>query len=148
MSLRRLVLAGSLLAASGCSSGPTETEPSLLELRTAPTTLVVGGRAVPVSAEIWRNLMPSIGPAGSPLAAFIRFPQDAPSLAVTRIWVLLGEDSWSGPASLTVDSQTWMARNGPEWALGSQAEVVARLRLVGGRLRLVRVPAVTIQGAF
>ena len=140
-----LAFAGGMLGGCGVLSEP---DPPLSQLRAAPTSLVVDDRVVPVGAEIWRNLMPSIGPRGSPLTVFLHLPGNAPALTVTRLWVLLGDQVWSGPAERDQGTTTWVARNGPEWPVGASTEVVGRIRLDSQRSVLVRVPGVVIGGAY
>jgi hypothetical protein len=146
--MRRLILAGSL-ALTACAGGTVEPDPSFPELRSAPTSLSVDGQDVRVSIEIWRDLMPRIGPGGgSPLAVFATFAPRAPALTVTEVHLLLGDQHWSGSASQLGDPKSWAALGGPEWPVGSTVTVVLLLRIPGQGAARLRVPDVAIKGAY
>ena len=148
MSFRHLSprpLTATMLASS---ADPTEPDIPLSELQAAPTRLVVNDRPVPVTAEIWRDLMPSVTPQGSPLAVLLHLPEDAPTVTVTRLWVVLGNQVWFGTASRATASTTWVARNGPEWPEHASTDVIADILLTPPNRVLVRVPGVIIRGAY
>ena len=132
----------------GSADDPTEPDIPLSELQAAPTSLVVNDRTVPVTAEIWRDLMPSVIPQGSPLAVLFHLPDDAPAVTVTRLWVVLGNQVWPGTASRATASTTWVARNGPQWPEHASTDVIAEILLTPPNTVLVRVPGVVIRGAY
>jgi hypothetical protein len=66
---------GALIVAAlsvACGGGPTAPDPTINDLRRAPLTVTIDGASVGLQTSLWRNLMPSVPPSGSPLLATIR----------------------------------------------------------------------------
>ncbi len=142
----RPLVAGSLILALGCQPGAFEPLPTLDELRSAPTALVIAGRQVPIELFLWRDFMPISPPDGKPLAAVIRLPSDVESLEVTKSWVLQESLIWVAAPSFVAAStgREWVARGGPKWGPGVDVEVIVRVRDASGGAYLVRTPNVPI----
>jgi hypothetical protein len=132
----------------GCSDSPTAPDPATGDLRRAPLAITVDGANVVLQTSLWRNLMPSVPPSGSPLLATIRLPTSVKSASVDRVWVLLGDATWEVTPERLDNSSEWMARDGPQWAPGSRVDVVARVRGMDGRTQLVRAADQIIEAAY
>lgn len=146
LTMRWLILTGSL-ALAACNGSSTAPDSSFAELRSAPTSLSIGGQEVRVSVELWRDLMPRLGPASSPLSVFASFAP-RPALTVTEVHLFLGDQHWSSAATQLGASNTWSAGNGPEWAVGSSVTVVLLLRIPGQGAARLRIANVEIKGAY
>lgn len=134
----RLIAGGVLLGAlftGGClfdeGGEPGDRPPgfSMDQLRAAPETLRVGGRAVTAHAELWRNFMPSVPPSGSPL------------LGVSRAWATTL--AHQGPGA-SPKSERHSFGGGPEWDLGTLVDVVVGLRTRPDHIDLVHAGKVLI----
>src|SRR5262245_14536534 len=142
--LRTAVIVAALSA--GCGS-PTAPDPTIDDLRRAPLTVTVDGTNVALQASLWRNLMPSIPPVGSPLVATIRLAAAVRSASVDRMWLLRGEETWETTPERLAGRSEWIARDGPQWTPGSRVDVVARVRSKDGRAQLVRVADQIVEAA-
>ena len=131
-----------------CGGAPTAPDPTINDLRRAPLTVTVDGASVALQASLWRNLMPSVPPSGSPLLATIRLSAPVASANIDRLWVLLGEETWDVAPERLAGTSDWMARGGPQWTPGSRVDVVARLRAADGRVQLVRAADQVIEAAY
>jgi hypothetical protein len=135
------------------------------DLRKTPTEVVLDGRALTLSAYLWRDFMPSTFPApnGSPMMAVFKIATSdkKPPLSKVRIdraWVLFGEQVWEIPdlrrnveriTDNKDSSEKWIscpdssvceftARNGPKWGPGVFVDVVVRLIDEEGRHHLLQ----------
>jgi hypothetical protein len=132
----------------GCGDSPTAPDPTTGDLRNAPLTITVDGASVALHTSLWRNLMPSIPPSGSPLLATIRLSAPVTGASIDHLWVLLGDQSWETTPERLGASSEWMARGGPQWMPGSRVDVVARVRGMDGRTQLVRAADQLIEAAY
>ncbi len=159
----RLIVGGVLLGAlvaGGClfdESGESGDRPpgfSMDQLRAAPETLRVEGRAVTARAELWRNFMPSVPPSGTPLMGVVDLvPADTaaglPAFSEAYVWVLNGSRAWAstlahqGPGA-SPKSERYSFRGGPEWGVGTSVEVVVGLRTKPDHIDLVHAGKVPI----
>ena len=140
----RLRVLAICLALSGCSQNPTapESMPSS-ELSAAPSTVVIGGKTLTLTATLWRDFQPISPPDGKPLIALLRVktadgsavPDD---VRASMVWVVFGTEVWSKapaeerPRSATAPAYEFMAREGPKWGPGVEVDVVVRLTASGG----------------
>lgn len=129
-----LLVCGPALA---CGSNPSA--PSAADLRQAPESVVIGGRTLRLTTEIWRDFMPISPPDGKPMVArmVISTLDGSPlpsGVSVDRAWLFLGEQTWETgnlqPESLEpgAPSLAVVARDGPKWGPGVTVDVVVRLR--------------------
>jgi len=149
-----------------CRAGRAD-EPSVPrpELESAPTRVVLEGRAVLLSASLYRDFMPSVPPTpkGKPLTAILAveavdqepFPAD---FRVDRAWVLHDGDVWEvseleeqdledpsykdegGRSRNRPQSPVFrvVARGGPLWGPNVRVDCVVRLSDGQGRSYLLR----------
>jgi hypothetical protein len=118
--------------------------PSPDELRSSPETADVAGRTIQLAAFLNRDFMPISPPGGKPLMAKIGLEtaDGGPipvGVAIERVWVLNGDETWSPPIDRTGEAAEVIARDGPKWAPGLAVEVVALVKDASGsthRLRL------------
>ncbi len=138
-SLLRLLLLLVTLGA-GCSASTAPAVP-VDELLAVPTSAMIDQSEVHATAEIWRDQ--GLGPVRpTPLGVDIRLTGPA-SIDVVLIWVILGDEVWSGRAERIDGVGRWLARGGPEWPIGAETTVVVQIR--GRRdVARIRVPAVRI----
>jgi hypothetical protein len=113
--------------------------------------VTVAGKVLVLAAFAWRNFEPVIPQGGPPLDAALRIATADASAVPTTVradaaWLLFGDEVWAtdvaeqhirspGAAYFEV-----VARNGPHWPTGASVDVVVRVREVGGRRYLLRVP--------
>jgi hypothetical protein len=128
--------------------------PSPDELRATPETAdvagrtvrltAVAGRTIRLTAFLNRDFMPISPPGGKPLMVKIGLEAaDGGTIpvgvAIERVWVLNGDETWSPPVERIAESVEVFARDGPKWAPGLAVEVVALVKDANGsthRLRL------------
>lgn len=134
------------MAFSACSASPVAPEPTLTELRAAPTTVTIAGMTVELQAALWRNFQPIAPPDGGPLVVAVRLPQS--TLSIDRIWVLFGDQIFSGTPEQTRGSSEWVLRDGPKWGPNVAVDVVARLGANGNSTRLLRAAGQPINAVF
>jgi hypothetical protein len=144
--LRIAIVAAALFA--GCGDSPTAPDPTVVDLRRAPLTVTVDGTSVALQASLWRNLMPSVPPASSPLLATIRLSATVTNASIDRMWVLLGDETWETTPERLGGTSEWSARGGPQWTPGSRVDVVARVRSMDGRAQLVRAADQIVEAAY
>jgi hypothetical protein len=127
------------LAFSACSASPVAPDPMASQLRSAPTAAVIAGTHVELQASLWRNFQPIVPPGGAPLIVSVTVPQSATAISIDRIWVLFGNEVFSGTPEQTSGSTEWVLRGGPQWGPNVAVDVVARLAATGSASQLVRV---------
>jgi hypothetical protein len=156
--LRNASLLTAALALCACEAGMPTSPAGPGELRSAPTSIVVDGRALTLRASLWRDFMPISPPDGRPLAAVLQVqPADgtpvSPSIRATAVYVVLGGDVWTAaaleerPRSETAPAYEVVARDGPKWGPDVNVDVVVRLT-DGSRSWLLRAPEQRISAAF
>ncbi|HKO45847.1 MAG TPA: hypothetical protein VJU84_21400 [Pyrinomonadaceae bacterium] len=143
-----------------------ETVPTpISELRKAPSKVVLDGRSLTLSADLWRDFLPGIssGPDGRPMMAVFKvatsdkkpFPT---GVRIERVWVLFGEQVWD-PGEFDKDpshgKDSWTcpdtpvcevsARNGPKWGPNIYVDVVVRLVDKEGRRHLLQATRQYVQ---
>jgi hypothetical protein len=124
------------------------------QLRAAPETFRVEGKAVTARAELWRNFMPSVPPSGTPLSGVVDLtPADSaaglPASTDAYVWILNGSRAWAttlehqGPGA-SPKSERYSFGAGPEWDLGTLVDVVVGLRTRPDHIDLVHAGRVPI----
>jgi len=132
---------------------------SVKELRNAPTEIVLDGKSLSASANLWRDFMP--GPPGNrPLRASLKvttsdktaFPS---GVRMERAWILFGEQIWEVPdfrfrgKRISDNKEIWImcsvstgceisTAEGPEWSPGVLVDVVMRLIDKEGKHHLIQ----------
>jgi hypothetical protein len=112
----------------------------------APTVLSVNDREYILDAFIWRDFMPSTDPGLQLLMAAIDLvDQDstdmADNVALEFLWLVKGDTTWAttftdeGRLNLGYKLHE-MARNGPEWEIGAQVDVVVKVLIENKEYRL------------
>jgi hypothetical protein len=147
----RIAVAIAAIAAAmsiGCGDSPTAPDPTINDLRRAPLAVTVDGTSVALQASLWRNLMPSVPPAGSPLLVTVRLSTAVTGASIDRMWVLLGDETWETTPERLGGASEWTARGGPQWTPGSRVDVIARLRAMDGRAQLVRAADQVVEAAY
>lgn len=128
----------------GCGS-PSAPDAPLSDLRRAPAVVTIDGTMIQPQVVVWRDFQP-ISPAdGQPLRVSVRVTPTVPSVAVDRIWVLLGDSVWDATPQRIEGSAEWLATDGPKWGPDVTVDVVSRLR-ASGATYLVRAADQTILG--
>ena len=137
---------------------------SIKDLRSAPTEVVLDGRSLSLSADLWRDFMPSLPPMidGKPMIAVLKvatsdkkpFPS---GVRLDRAWVLFGEQMWeisefrAQVKGTPQNKDSWIncadspvcevvAREGPKWGPAVFVDVVVRLTDKEGRHYLLQAP--------
>ena len=131
-----------------CSANPVAPEPIFTELQAAPTAATVAGMRVELQVALWRNFQPIVPPDGSPLIVSVRLPPSTTGISIDRIWVLFGDQVWSGTPEQNPGSAEWVARDGPKWGPNVTVDVVARLNATGSPRQLVRAAGQPINAVF
>jgi len=131
-----------------CGDSPTAPDPTINDLRRAPLTVTIDGTGVGLQTSLWRNLMPSVPPSGSPLLATIRLSGAVTSARIDYLWVLFGDETWAVTPERLAGTSDWIARGGPQWTPGSRVDVVARVRTNDRRAQLVRAADQVIEAAY
>jgi hypothetical protein len=145
-SARLGILTVCVLAFAACSASPVAPEPSFSELRTAPTTVTIAGATVVLEAALWRDFQPIAPPDGAPLIVAVRLPQS--TLSIDRIWVVFGDQIFSGTPEQTRGAAEWVLRDGPKWGPNVTVDVVARLGANGSSTQLLRAAGQPINAVF
>jgi len=126
------------------------------ELRVAPTTVVVGGTALSLDADLWRDFQSISAPNGKPLVGIVRIRSvdgaSVPSSTrVVALWVVNGDNVWTSvpreeqqrtPGAKGFDV---VARDGPKWGPGIDVDVIVGVRDGTGAVSLLRAPAQRIK---
>jgi hypothetical protein len=145
----RSLMAAVLMVASGCSAAETVGPLPASELQAAPLTVTVGGQALVLVPELWRDFQPVSPPDGKPLVAVLRVQTAkrevlTSSFYVDAAWISNGAEVWSarvGDDRLASPSPVYYevtARDGPKWGPGVPVDVVVRIREGSGGTRLLR----------
>jgi hypothetical protein len=154
-----LGLACVLIVASGCAHrGPTAPD-STSSLATTPTSIVIDGKRLTLSASLWRDFQPISPPDGKPMIAGLQVRNDdgsgvSATITADRVWLLHGAEVWSGvPAEERARHDTApiyevVARDGPKWATGIVVDVVIQLRDAQGRVSRLRAANQLVRGSF
>jgi hypothetical protein len=141
---------------------------SIIDLRKAPTEVVLDGKSLSLSAYLWRDFNPSSPPDGTPMMAVFKvatsdkkpFPS---GVRMDRAWVLFGEQMWEtskfrAQVKRPPDGKdSWVncphspvceadARDGPKWGPDVFVDVVVRLIDKEGRHHLLQAPKQCVQG--
>ena len=128
------------------------------ELITAPTSLVIE-KTLTLTADIWRDFMPSTMPGGKRMIAVFHvvtadsseFPR---GVTADSAWVIFGDKAWWTPVSeerpRAPDSATLevVAREGPKWGPDVLVDAVLLLRDSTGQRHLLRAPGQLIYGTY
>jgi AcrR family transcriptional regulator len=111
----------------------------------------IDGHPVKVTANVWRNFKPMITEDSTRMIVIVSVTADGagtlpPFLSADRVIVLNGQEAWVAPLEqdnpLARSSREFevAARLGPKWETGSSVDLVVRLSVDGGAVRLVRLP--------
>jgi hypothetical protein len=122
---------------------------SVEDLLAVPDTVVVEGRAVTLSCELWRDFMPLSPPDGKPLIAIASIAtvdsmQLPASITSDAVWIVFGSQVWNRyftdevPPGQRPNRLQKVARNGPKWGPGVYVDVVVRLSDGNGTPHLLR----------
>jgi hypothetical protein len=149
-----------LLALAACEREPTTTNGIVgvpPNVRTAPTTVTLGGKALTLETHLWRDFMPVAPPDGQPLIAVLRVRATGEgasvpaNVQVDSAWVVLGEQAWASrpvqeqQRTATTPYLEVVSRNGPKWGPGVNVDVTVRLRDGAGNTALLRAAGRPIQ---
>jgi hypothetical protein len=141
--------------AQGAAALSGATPPKLKQV--ASKVLVVEGRSVTLSVDLWRDLMPVIGGSGGGLITAVSFStadrRGLPGITDLKVTFVRSTTQTWKPRLLAVqtfryDPQNAMysAGGGPKWSLNSR--VTARVEFKsGGRTRRVDIP-VRVAGVY
>jgi len=143
-----IVLLAALLY-SACSYPPTEPDPDLGALKSAPENVSFTGRQYHLESYLWRDFMPISPPDGKPLIALAKIISADSSeislrLTVKHMWVVYDTLVWSAPLSNESLPPTLpyvlevIARDGPKWGPGVKVEVVVEIADTTGVAQLLR----------
>ena len=140
----RLAIAAIVVVSSAACGSPAAPdaplpEPTIAELRAAPTVATIGGARIELQAYLWRNFQPTSGPSRTGLNVIVRLSDGPTAVMIDRVWVVFGEQVWGTTPERLPGAAEWTARDGPTWDAGVAVDVVARLRAADGTMRLVRV---------
>ncbi len=139
-------------------------------LRKAPTEVLLDGKALSLSASLWRDFMPISPPDGKPMIAVLKvatsdkkpFPS---GVRMDGAWILFGDQIWQvselrgqgeGSPGNKDSSGRWIncpdtpvceftARGGPKWGPGVFVDVVVRLTDKDGRHYLLQAPKQSVK---
>jgi hypothetical protein len=123
-------------------------------LRAAPDTLSLVGYGSVVAADLYRDFSPN-APKGNPLTAVVTFSLISASdfsseVTAPYVYVVNGNEVWKevmtmqDPNQLPHDEVVLIARDGPKWGPGIQADVILGLVIEGRGLQFVNLGNVTI----
>lgn len=145
---------------SSCQNPVTPSIP-LDDLLAAPLAIEFNGRAFSLETFLWRDFMPTVDPGGSRLIAAVYLTADdgqafPDEVDCRRIWVVNGEWVWEAtfkdemrPRSINHINQLGkIARDGPQWEVGAQVEVVVRVTSSIGGTRLLRATGQVINAVY
>jgi hypothetical protein len=148
----------SVFVLAGCGTSPVSPDPvATHELQNAPTSVVIGGKAVTLATSLWRDFMPIAPPDGKPLAGVLRVRAVDGSavpagMAADTAWVVRGSEVWSSfvppPSDKTAAEYETTFSNGPKWGPDEIVDVVIRLRDAAGSVVLLRAPQQRIIGTM
>lgn len=131
------------------------------DLLAAPLAIEFNGRAFSLETFLFRDLMPTVDPGGSPLIAVVYLTADdgqafPDEVDCRRIWVVNGERIWettfkdeTRPRSINhINQLEKVARDGPQWEIGARVEVVVRVTSSIGGTRLLRATGQVINAVY
>lgn len=141
--LKHLICSATLIL-GGCGRALVAPEPTLDELRGAPTAITINeqGAAVVLDAAVWRDFSPG-GTDPSYRGLIARLALRAGGAALPRgariefVWVVWRDTVWPSHVRSFDDGQYWVG-DGPEWPIGSNVDVVVRYRDAHRPSRLLR----------
>jgi hypothetical protein len=140
----RLAIAAFVVVSSAACGSPAApdallAEPTIAELRAAPTVATISGTRIELQAYLWRNFQPTVGPSRTGLNVIVRLSDVPTAVTIDRVWVVVGEQVWGTTPERLPGTAEWTARDGPTWDAGVAVDAVARLRALDGTMWLVRV---------
>lgn len=149
MPFSRSLLVALLVAAGGCSATDPVVPAPVADLLAAPLSAAVGGQALVLVPNLYRDFQPIAPPDGQPLIGILRVQASdgsalATSIQVDAAWVVNGTEVWVatvGEERLAAPTPVFyeaVARNGPKWAPGVSVDVVVRIREPSGATHLLR----------
>jgi hypothetical protein len=149
-----------VLGPAACQNPGTPSLP-LEDLLAAPLEIAITGRQFTLESFVYRDFMPGDNAGGSALIAVVNltaadlqpFPADIDG---TRIWVVNGERVWETDFSdesrprdqARLHQLQKVARDGPKWNVGTQVEVIVRVKTRTGSSHLLRAAKQTIQAVL
>lgn len=153
-----LVLMTSFLMAASCEhavpeEGVRRDKPLATELKKTQETITLDGKTLTLTANLWRDFMPSIGKADNSMQATVKvacenkipLPED---LKIVRLMTVMGDSVWvtNVQESDKFNQQALQAgaKGGPEWEVGATADVIVELD-VGERTYYLRKQNVRIE---
>jgi len=138
MKINTILLAMIVLAIISCG-GNNSTAPEFLPYyNNVPGTLTIGGNQLAISAYLWRDFMPVVGPDEErPLYSSVNIRDIngnviSDLISVDSLWVISYSEIWgdtieSQRYSESVDTLYLYNANGPTWDTGIYVDVVIRL---------------------
>lgn len=144
-----------MIACGGDSpSAPDPDDPDTL--KSAPTTVVLAGETLVLSASLWRDFQPISPPDGKALAGVLRVTATdgsgvPSSVTADSAWVIMGAQIWQttpseiGTRDGTSPVYELAVRDGPKWGPGVSVHVIVRLRDGSGHAVLLRAADQVIQ---
>jgi hypothetical protein len=158
--VRTALVVVSVLFLVACGAAPPTAPHSVPppDLRSAPTSAVIGGSSVTMAASLSRDFMPISPPDGRPLGGVLRIRTEDGSniptdVTADMVWVLHFSETWGTsvtPAIRRSASPVYEVSfaDGPKWAPGDTVDVVVRLRDAAGKVALLRAPQQTIGATY
>lgn len=147
-----LLLIPTLVACGGAGAPPPSGDPPL---ESAKEQVAIGGRSYALEVFLNRDFMPISPPGGRPMLILVRVKAADgnavdPALQAERLWLIQGSARHE-TASLEqrVDDAGRLevvARDGPKWDAGSEADVIVRLS-TGGASHLLAARAQSINAS-
>ncbi len=134
--------------------------PPKKHLRNAPTQLALNGTKVSLSAQLWYDLMPTVGDAPKKhLLGTLQLRSSGnqlPDISLCQAWILHLNRLWACKAERQESSSSdnvieFRLTNTPtleELPAGSEVTVVARLCPKNRRAQLLRAPLQTVQRVY
>jgi hypothetical protein len=115
-------------------------------LRNVPSSIVIAGVTLRISASLWRDFMPTAESGGSHLIAVVKGIADSPAVPptrATRLAIVHDTMIWTSPVlseSATSSSSPFkvVAREGPKWGPDVVVDVILEIRDPADRPHLVR----------
>jgi Prokaryotic membrane lipoprotein lipid attachment site len=157
---RNLLLIGALALLAGCSGGsvsPRAIEQTAAQLRAVPLSLGMSGATLTAQTAVWRDLMPTVGPA-TPKGVIASITVQTESttalpsgLTAERVTLVNGEEVWT---TTEIEKTTeasllrLVVRSGPAWEVGSSTDVVVDLRDSAGVKQQIRAVGQIVSGAY
>lgn len=141
MKTRVLAFLSLLVMSAACEQTPPEggirqDKPLAAELKMAQENISIDGKHLTLTANLWRDFMPSIGEADNSMHAVVKvacsnripIPQ---TLKLTRLMVVKGDSVWVVNIENSERSDQQLiqagAKYGPEWSVGEKVDVVVEI---------------------